>query len=62
MKKKKSQLILQKYKERERERKRVHAHERETTMNNYMATNLTPRRKGQLFRNTEPTKTESRRN
>ena len=34
----------------------------ETTMNNYMPTNWTTRRNGQVSRNIQPDKTESRRN
>ena len=35
---------------------------KENTMNNYMPTNLTPRRNGQLSRDLQSTKSESRRN
>ena len=34
----------------------------EKTTNNFMSTNLTSKRNGQLYRNIQPTKTESRRN
>ena len=54
MKEKKQQLIAQKYKKRERER--------ENAMNNHMPKTGQPRRNGQVSRNIQPAKTESRRN
>ena len=57
MKKKKSQLIPQKYKKEKRKKKRS-----ENTMKIICQQIQQPRRNGQDFRNTEPTKIESRRN